>query len=147
MSEGLEKRIGQDLLTYAQISRHFAEKSLAQQDWSGLPVPVAGLNLVLEPRYKHKGLEEFRWKECYDEDGQRIPLDEECPAAESDFRRANSWWNSKYQVTVVVVKDKLGRAQGRIQFQDRLSLTLRTLEAAAVWPTEAEEKLRKNSRA
>jgi hypothetical protein len=108
-----------------------------------LPVPVAGLYIVLEQRYKHKALENFRWKECYDEDGVRHDLDEEPPPAHCEFRRINSWWNSKFQVAVIVVQDQQGRAQGRIMFQDKLSLTLRTLQAAAVWPIEAEQKAQK----
>ena len=143
MSHGSKKRVRDDLMTYAELSRHLAKEKLHEKDWAGLPVPVAGLNLVLEPRYKHKALEDFRWKECYDEDGVRHVLDEEPLQGPSEFRRVNSWWNAKYQLAVVIVQDHQGRAQGRIMFQDRLSLTLRTLQAAAVWPVEAEQKAQK----
>jgi hypothetical protein len=46
-----------------------AQAHWAERDWSGTPVPLPGLNLVLGPRYKHQGLSAFCWKECYDEDG------------------------------------------------------------------------------
>jgi hypothetical protein len=143
MGHESKQRVRDDLMTYAEISRHLAETKLPENDWAGLPVPVAGLNLVLEPRFKHKALENFRWKECYDEDGVRHALDEEPTPVPSEFRRVNSWWNAKYQVAVVVVQDKQGRAHGRIMFQDKSSLTLRTLQAAAVWPVEAEQKAQK----
>ena len=140
MGDEPQPQVGKDLLTYAQASRRLSEERLGQQDWSGLPVPVVGLNLVLEPRYKHKALSEFRWKECYDEQGVRHTIEQEPPPQPSEFRRVNSWWNARYQVTILVVKDKQGRAQARVLFEDRLEFTIRTLEAAAVWPVEAEKK-------
>lgn len=140
MGDESQPQVGKDLLTYAQASRRLSEERLGQQDWSGLPVPVAGLDLVLEPRYKHKALSEFRWKECYDEQGVRHAIEQEPPPQPSEFRRVNSWWNARYQLTVLVVKDKQGRAQARVLFEDRLAFTIRTLDAAAVWPVEAEKK-------
>ena len=132
MGEDAKLKVGKDLLTYAQASRHLAEAHVGQQDWSGLPIPVAGLSLVLEPRYKHKALENFRWKECYDENGTRHAIAEEPPPEPSEYRRVNSWWNSRYQVTIVVLKDKQGRARFGLMAEDRLAFTIRTLEAAAV---------------
>jgi hypothetical protein len=93
MGDESQPQVGKDLVTYAEASRRFAESHLGQQDWSGLPVPVAGLQLVLEPRYKHKALSEFRWKECYDENGVRHAIEEEPPPKPSEFKIVNSWWN------------------------------------------------------
>ena len=143
MGDEAKREVGKDLLTYAQLSRRLAETNIARQDWSGLPVPIAGLSLVLEPRYKNKALEEFRWQECYDENGVRQVLDEELPSPASEFTRVNSWWNSRYQLTIVVLQDKQGRARFSILVEDRLAFTIRTLEAAAVWPVEAEQKAQK----
>jgi hypothetical protein len=140
MGDESQPQVGKDLVTYAEASRRFAESHLGQQDWSGLPVPVAGLQLVLEPRYKHKALSEFRWKECYDENGVRHAIEEEPPPKPSEFKIVNSWWNERYQVTIGVAKDKQGRSQLRVWGEDRLAFTIRTLEAAAVWPIEAERK-------
>jgi hypothetical protein len=143
MGEDANLEVGKDLLTYAQASRHLAESHIAQRDWSGLPVPVAGLNLVLEPRFKLKCLENFRWKCCYDENGIRHDFPDEPPSELSEFRRINSWWNDKYQASVVVLHDKQGRARVGLDKEDRLSFTLRTLEASAAWPVEAEQKAQK----
>jgi hypothetical protein len=46
-------------------------------------------------------------------------------------------------VTIVVVKNQAGRARLSALFDDRLSFTLRTLQAAAVWPIEAEQEAHK----
>jgi hypothetical protein len=140
MGEEAKKEIGKDLLTPAQVSRHLAETHLSEQDWSGLPVPLMGLSLVLEPRYKHKSLSKFQWSEWYDEQGVRHAVDAPQQPEPSEFRRVNSWWNDQYQLTIMVVKNKQDRAQVRISMQDRLSFMLRTLQAAAAWPVEAEQK-------
>jgi hypothetical protein len=141
MSEEKKLEIGKDLVTLAQASRQLAESRLADRDWSGLPVPVPGLSLVIEPRYKHKAISEFRWKECYDENGTRMPLEEEEPKPEpSEYKRVNSWWNARYRVNVVVLKDKQGRARFGLHLDDPVAFTIRTLEAASAWPIEAEQK-------
>src|ERR1700741_2163670 len=103
MGEEERRQIGVDLLPLSDVSRRLAETHLDQEDWSGLPVPVIGLNLVLEPRYKHKGLEKFQWTVCYDENGVRHDIAPEPESPPSEFRRVNSWWNSRYQVTVVIL--------------------------------------------
>jgi len=132
-----------DLVTLDQACRHLAESGLSRKDWSGLPVPVPGLSMVLEPRYKLKCLEEFRWKECFDENGTRYEIPEESPPQPSEFRRVNSWWNSRYQAYIIVIQDKQGRSRFGVELVDRLSFTFRTVEAAAVWPVEAEDKAQK----
>lgn len=140
MGEETKLQIGKDLLTLAQASRFAAEEGMRRQDWSGLPLPVPGLDLVLEPRYKHKGLSEFQWKECYDEDGVRHAIEEEPAPPPTDFRTVNSWWSDELQTTVKVVRNKEGHAEARFLLENRLSFTLRTLAAADVWPIEAEQK-------
>jgi len=143
MGEESQLEVGKDLVTLAQASRHLAEAHLERQDWSGMPIPVVGLKLVLEPRYKYQELTEFRWKECFDEQGIRYPIDEEQPSEPSRFKRANSWWNARYQLTIVALQDEEGRARLGLLPEDRLTFTLRTLEAAAVWPMEAEQRAQK----
>jgi hypothetical protein len=140
MGDEAKLETGKDLLTLDQASRQLAKDSLDRQDWSGLPIPVPGLSLVLEPRYKHKCLEEFRWKECYDENGTRHEIPEEPPPQPSEFRRVNSWWSDRYHATIIVLQDKQRRARLGIQPENSLSFTLRTLEAAVAWPIEAEQK-------
>jgi len=140
MGQEVKPEIGKDLLTLDQASRQLAKTFLDRQDWSGVPIPVPGLSLVLEERYKLKCLQDFRWKECYDENGVRQEITEEPPPEPSQFRRINSWWNSRYQLTVIVIKDPRGRARFTISVEDRLAFTIRTLDAAAAWPVEAEQK-------
>jgi hypothetical protein len=134
---------GKDLLTLAEASRYLAEKCLDSQDWSGLPVPVTGLDLVLEPRYKNQGIKEFRWTECFDEHGMRHVIDDKPAPQPSEYVQVNSWWNSRYQLNILVIKNKQGRARFTIRFEDRLAFTIRTLDAAVAWPIEAEQKAQK----
>jgi hypothetical protein len=145
MGEEAKREIRTDLLTLDQTCRRLADSGLDRKDWSGLPVPVPGLTMVLEPRYKYKCIEQFRWKECYDENGTRHEIPEDSVPQPSPFTRVNSWWNARYQANIIVFQDKQGRARFGVRPEDRLSFTLRTLEAAAVWPVEAEDKAQKTS--
>jgi hypothetical protein len=140
MAEATRLEVGKDLVPLAQASRQLAESMIALQDWSGLPVPVPGLPLVLEPRYKHKCLENFRWKECYDENGVREEVHDEPIQGPTQSRWINSWWNAKYQVNITVLRDHDGRVRFTFSPVDRLSFTIRTMDAAAAWPFEAEQK-------
>lgn len=140
MGDDAPKIIGKDLVTLDEAARLVAEARIGHQDWSGLPLPVPGLSLVLEPRYKHRGIADFRWQQCYDEEGNLQTLDEPQPAPPSEHRRVNSWWNEKYQAWVVVLHDKQGRARVGFEPADRLAFTIRTMDAAVVWPVDAELK-------
>lgn len=91
--------IGKDLVTLDEAVRLVAQQRIGHQDWSGLPLPVPGLSLVLEPRYKHPGIANFRWKECYDEHGDLQSLDESPPSQPSEYRRVNCWWNRGIDMT------------------------------------------------
>ena len=75
MGEDFKFRVGKDLLTLSQASLALSRERWASNDWLGLPLLVPGLDLVLEPRYKHKYLGDFRWSECYDEDGVRHAME------------------------------------------------------------------------
>jgi hypothetical protein len=143
MGDEEKRRIGVDLVPLAEASRRLAEEQFAEHDWSGLPVPVPGLNLVLEPRYKHQALSEFRWKECYDEDGVRHAIEDEPKPGPSEDTRVNSWWNDKYKLNIIVIKNKQGHARFGVRFEERLAFTIRTLDAAVAWPVEAEQKAQK----
>jgi hypothetical protein len=143
MGDEEKRQIGVDLVTLAEVSRHLAKDRLAEREWSGMPVPVPDLTLVLEPRYKHQGLSEFRWRECYDENGVRQVIEEPSPPTPSEFRRVNSWWNDRFQLKIVVLKDKQDRARFSVCFESRLAFTIRTLDAAVAWPVEAEQKAQK----
>ena len=125
------------LVTLSEASRHIAKERLGQNDWSGLPIPVPGLSLVLEPRFKHKCLEDFRWKECYDERGVRQEIPDEPVQEATQFRWLNYWWNARYQANIGVVHNQEGRTRFTFSPVNRLTLTIRTLDAAEAWPFEA----------
>lgn len=139
MGDDAPQILGKDLVTLDQAVRMVAKERIGHQDWSGMPLPVPGLSLVLEPRYKHPAIADFRWKECYDQHGVRQPIAGETPSEPSEYWRVNSWWNSQYQARVIVLQDKQGRARAGMDPEGRLSFTIRTLDAAVVWPIEAEQ--------
>jgi hypothetical protein len=140
MSEDVQREISKDFVTLPEASRRLAEAGALEGDWSGLPVPIVGLDLVLEPRYKHKSLSEFRWSEYYNEVGERVPIEAKKPPQPSEYTVVNSWWNARYQLNILVLKDKQGRARFIVRLEERLAFTIRTLETAAAWPIEAERK-------
>lgn len=131
---------GQSHLTLAQAARYVAERVMDTKDWSGLPIPVPGLQLVLEPRYNHQGLEDFQWNDYYDENGEKHSVEHDSPRAASDYRLVNSWWSSQLQVTIRVLRNKDGKARADVLLENRLSFALRTAEASMVWPIEAEQR-------
>jgi hypothetical protein len=133
---------GENLVTLAEATRTVAESRMAEKDWSGMPLPVPGLRLVLEPRYKHQRISEFRWPVCYDREGTAFPLDQDQKdnAGGAEYWLVNSWWNARFQATIKVYQDKHGHARCLAEAEERLSLTLRTLQAAEVWPLGAEQK-------
>ena len=143
MGEEKELVVGKDLITLSEASVHIAKSCLAEGDWSGMPVPVPELNLVLEPRYKHQGISDFRWSVCYDENGAEEKIEAPATPVPSEYRRVNSWWNSRYRLNVVVLKDKSGRARFTVDFVEPLAFVIRTMDAAAAWPIEAELKAQK----
>jgi hypothetical protein len=133
-------QIGKDLVTLAEAVRHVAEVRLKEKDWSGMPLPVPGLDLVLEPRYKRQSIAEFRWEECYDENGNRISLEKPPVSEPSDYRTANSWWSERLKAKIYILKDSRGHVRLGGEIESPLLFTLRTLQAAAAWPLEAEKK-------
>lgn len=143
MGDETKLEVGKDLVTLAEASRLVAESRIANQDWSGMPLPVPGLELVVEPRYRHKDITEFRWEECYDEAGVRIPLTKESVSSGGEFRRINSWWSEQLKTRIIVYHDKQSRARVGVEVENGLWLALRTMEASVVWPLGAEEKAQK----
>jgi hypothetical protein len=129
-----------DLVTLAEATRKLSEEFLGEQNWSGVPMPIMGHSLVLEPRYKLKIMEEFRWKEYFDENGVRYEIPAEPTPKPSGFKRVNSWWSARLQGRVSIYHDIQGNARAGYEPENRLHFTLRTMEASAAWPIEAEKK-------
>jgi hypothetical protein len=132
-----------ELVTLSEAARLVAKSRIAENDWSGMPLPIPGLDLVIEPRYRHQKITEFRWQECFEEDGTRIPLDEEHVQSFWDYRLVNSWWSDRLRTKIMVYQDKRGHARIGAVTENSLWFALRTMEAAVAWPLQAEEKAQK----
>jgi hypothetical protein len=103
------------------------------------------LELVIEPRYRHQKITEFRWQEYFEEDGTRIPLNEEPKPVQSpaEYRLVNSWWSDRLRTKIMIYHDKWGHARVGAESENGLWFALRTMEAAAAWPIQAEERAQK----
>jgi hypothetical protein len=144
MGDGTKLDTDKELVTLAEATRLVAELRMANKDWSGMPLPVPGLDLVIEPRYRHQKITEFRWQDCFEEDGTRIPLNEEAVAqSPSAYRLVNSWWSDRLRTKIMVYQDKHGHARVGAETENTLWFALRTMEAAVAWPLQAEEKAQK----
>ena len=104
---------------------------------------MPGLTLVLEPRYKHQALSEFQWKECYDEDGVRHGIEEErhqsLPNIEGSIPGGATGIRSPSSCSRI---SRVVPGSARL-LREQVGFTIRTLDAATVWPVEAEQKAQK----
>lgn len=105
-----------------------------------MPTPVPGLDLVIEPRFRRKGWENFRWERCYHEDGTEEIFREEPAPEPSPWRQVNRWWSHKLFAEVLVLRNEEGRARYGLQQRDPLSFTLNSIVASQAWRVEAEQK-------
>jgi hypothetical protein len=140
MGDDIEGEKKKEYVTLAEATRMVAETVMKDGDWSGMPLPVLGHDLVLEPRYRRQNIKDFQWSEYYDESGQRFPVEPKQEPVPSDLKVVNSWWNNRHRCTVKVVHDKNGRASARMAIRNAFSFLIGTLEAASAWPIEAEQK-------
>jgi hypothetical protein len=145
MGDETKLKTDKQFVTLAEATRLLAESRIADNDWSGMPLPVPGLELVIEPRYRHQKITEFRWQEYFEEDGTRIPLNEEPKPVQSpaEYRLVNSWWSDRLRTKIMIYHDKWGHARVGAESENGLWFALRTMEAAAAWPIQAEERAQK----
>ena len=108
MGDETKLKTDKQFVTLAEATRLLAESRIADNDWSGMPLPVPGLELVIEPRYRHQKITEFRWQEYFEEDGTRIPLNEEPKPVQSpaEYRLVNSWWSDRLRTKIMIYHDK-----------------------------------------
>jgi hypothetical protein len=132
-----------ELVPLHELSRKLAEEYLPKKDWAGLPVPIPGLQLVLEPRYRHKALENFRWKSYFTGDGEEEVLETDPPPEKETpgkWRLVNSWWNEKFSAEVLIFWNEESRVRYGLRPKSSLEFTMNTLQASIAWPVEAEKK-------
>lgn len=97
-----------------------------REDWAGIPMPIAGQKLVIEPTYpKAKELSEI---------GQE--LEEPIP---DDVKFRNSFWSKRLRAEIYIWEEG-GRIWSAPIRQSRAELELNTLDASRAWGIEQEAK-------
>jgi hypothetical protein len=95
----------------------------SRSEWAGIPMPLEGERLVVEPRYPFAGLGNI---------GQE-------PEEERDWKVRNTFWSTRHRVQVVVFQEANGRVRkGILPGVHNLEKQLRTLGCAEAWGVEQE---------
>lgn len=99
-----------------------------RRDWAGIPMPLDGLDLVIEPRFP-------KAKELMDIN--RAIAREQA----SDVSCRNIFWSNRLRRNVYVVQRSDGKVEARIDItNNQCDLMIGTLQASAAWGVEQEAK-------
>lgn len=122
-------------VTYAELSTHLNRGLLARGEWSGVPVPVEGLQLCIEDKNP--------WKGRLDRIAPRL----EEPGDDADtVSIVNVWWSTRLRAWVYIVRDAAGKVQsfvehlpiGRLEGEGRGPLRLVRLSAGQMTTLRSE---------
>jgi hypothetical protein len=124
------------------LARHYAEKAIALGEWGGIPLPVPGAHLVMEPRYPFEGIETPRGLIRF-----RPPAGPAAVPGGGDivFNR----WYSRRLGRMVSIRCNQGERRAVIELaldSIRLDMTLKTMVAAGGWSPRAERRARERLR-
>lgn len=116
-----------------------------QGEWAGMPVPISGKKLVVEPRHPHQGLNGMGFASD-DDEGPEQPSNQE---KGDGYTLINQWYSWKYRSDVFLVREENGRITKAL-LPTRIKTTANLFDqievAAQAWDldaeVEAQEKLR-----
>lgn len=114
-------------ITWAGLRNGLQRLAEEKREWAGIPVPVDGSPLVLEPRYPWAALATVGQEKCEADDS-------------GDWVGVNHWYSRKRAMEVIVYHEK-GRAkclQLPTDGAPRFNYVLETLGCAFAWDFEAE---------
>ncbi|MGE3278044.1 MAG: hypothetical protein AB7O67_23275 [Vicinamibacterales bacterium] len=118
--------------TYAEISRRLSALYVQRSEWCGLPMPIPGLTLTLEPKNPFRDI-------CEQVEAAQA---EPAPAAESDdpVEVVNVWFSRTLQRDVVIARDRTGVRAYTLgtSVSDRMRAMVQTIGAAAAWHLDTE---------
>ncbi len=114
--------------TASEVAQMLLGLAKERKHWSGIPLPVEGHELVIEPRSPYYSMRDFYKK----------PEPEPKPDDEL-YQKINTWWSTRLQCDIYVYRSQ---KTGKSRFipslhRDRAVLFISTLHAS-VWPIEAE---------
>jgi len=121
-------------ITWDQVRTGLARIADKDSEWAGIPLPVHGIPLVIEPRHPAHVLNGF----CFDDESiTRPPTDDESPP-----RLVNQWFSYRHHATVHVCDDGPGTRRFHVMLPEwggsRLQYWIRTIGASSSWDADAE---------
>lgn len=113
-------------LDFQQTHRWLEACAAAKSEWAGIPFPVEGNELVVEPHYPFARLfNEHR----------------ESKREKGDCEVVNSWYSHRRRSKVYIVRTDEGKLEGlEIPHRQHAGILLHTLGASRAWKVEAEIK-------
>jgi hypothetical protein len=124
------------------LGRHYAEKAIALREWGGIPLPVPGAHLVMEPRYPFEGIETALGMRRF----RRPARPAEGPG---DGELVYNRWYSRRLGRMVSIRGTEGRRHAVVEpglDSIRLDMTLETMVVAGGWSPRAERRARERLR-
>lgn len=106
------------------------ELGQAQGEWAGIPLPIMGERMIVDPSYA--------FAKCFEKTLNEETLKE----AEHDdkIKYRNSWWSNRLKTLVFIYEDD-GKIKHLIDYQDnRLSMALHTMGCSVAWGIEQEHR-------
>lgn len=113
------------MITWQDLARHLTQHSQDKSEWAGMPLPVEGMPMHLEPRYPYQLDKIFQKEKEPNDDGMRL---------------ANQWWDSRLNTFVLVIKKDGRTLLGYRPVGSGVTLMLNTMGAAHVWLLSSEAK-------
>jgi hypothetical protein len=124
------------------LGRHYAEKAIALGEWGGIPLPVPGAHLVMEPGYPFEGIETTRGLLRF----RRPSHPAEGPVGQE--RVFNRWYSRRLDRMVSIIGTEARRRAVVEPGLDNLGLdmALETMVVAGGWSSRAERRARQRLR-
>ncbi|MDE2096150.1 MAG: hypothetical protein KGL39_02820 [Patescibacteria group bacterium] len=111
-------------LSWRDLARAMKPLAVERGEWAGYPMPLTGMQLVLEPRFPLKqGLESFG----------KTPEE-----AKYEEALVNTFFSTKLRCWVHVMRNPDGRSRAALSLANPLEMLLNTLGAVDAWLPEAE---------
>ncbi len=109
----------QKMPTYHEVAQRMRGVAIERGEWAGIPIPVDGQPLTLEPKYPYQ----FPKKE-YDNEG---------------YEPVNQWWSDRLRCMIIVAK-KDGKYVAYPSPYNTADMLVGTLGASSAWLPSAEAK-------
>lgn len=98
-----------------------------REDWAGIPMPLEGQRLVIEPTYPMaKELESI--------------LDKEAPERDDDLKIRNSFWSARLRANVYIYEEAGRIRYATLPIHNRAGMDLNTIGCSEAWGLEQEGK-------